>query len=129
MAEHNEIGKIGEDIAVIYLKNKGYSIIERNYLCKTGEIDIIALKTNTLNFIEVKTKKIEDFDLIKGLVFRPEDNMNYNKMFRMKRSIKLYMSHKKIDESKTNINIILLAIFINMQTKKAKIKMYDKILL
>ena len=50
-------GKIGENIAQEYLTNKGYKIIETNYrYSKIAEIDIIALKNNTLHFIEVKTR-------------------------------------------------------------------------
>ena len=50
------IGKIGENKACEYLKNKGYRIIDRNYREKFGEIDIIAVSRDlTLVFVEVKT--------------------------------------------------------------------------
>ncbi len=52
----NPIGILGEDIAVDYLKNKGYQIIERNFRKKYEEIDIIAIHDSTLVFIEVKTR-------------------------------------------------------------------------
>ena len=42
MYKKHETGKIGEELAVTYLKRKGYQIIERNFECKQGEIDIIA---------------------------------------------------------------------------------------
>ena len=50
------LGKRGEEIAVEYLKRLKYKIIERNYTCKLGEIDIIAKDKKTLSFIEVKTR-------------------------------------------------------------------------
>lgn len=50
------IGKSGEMAAEIYLKNQGYSIINRNFRCKKGEIDIIVKKHNILAFVEVKTR-------------------------------------------------------------------------
>lgn len=52
----HELGKFGEDEATKYLKNKGYNIIERNFECKQGEIDIIALDREELVFVEVKTR-------------------------------------------------------------------------
>ena len=54
---NQEIGKFGEDIATKYLQKKGYKIIERNFSCKQGEIDIIAKKHNTIIFVEVKARK------------------------------------------------------------------------
>lgn len=50
-----EKGRKGEDIAAQYLINKGFSILERNFKRKGGEIDIIALKGELLLFVEVKT--------------------------------------------------------------------------
>jgi putative endonuclease len=57
MAEHNEIGKWGEDLAVDYLLSKGYVILQRNYRFERAEIDIIAEFENELVITEVKTRK------------------------------------------------------------------------
>lgn len=51
-----ELGRMGEDMAVRLLKAKGYIILDRNYRCRTGEIDIIAAKDRKISFIEVKTR-------------------------------------------------------------------------
>jgi len=51
--KHISIGRLGEDIATGYLKNRGFHIITRNYRKKWGEIDIIAKKDNVLHFVEV----------------------------------------------------------------------------
>ncbi len=56
-----EIGVEGEEIAVKSLKRKGYKIVQRNYRCKLGEIDIIAERNGVLIFVEVKTKRTNDF--------------------------------------------------------------------
>ena len=54
---HNKIiGKYGEDIACRYLCSKGYKLIERNYIDKCGEIDIIVKKKAEIVFVEVKTR-------------------------------------------------------------------------
>ena len=57
MYERHELGKDGEEQATDYLKNKGYEIIERNYECRQGEIDIIAKDKEEYVFIEVKTRQ------------------------------------------------------------------------
>jgi putative endonuclease len=50
------LGKKGEQIALIFLKKKGYSILSQNFKCKTGEIDIIVKKDECTIFVEVKTR-------------------------------------------------------------------------
>jgi len=56
MAEHNDLGKEGEDRAVDWLKKQGYSILHRNWRHRHLEIDIIARKDKYLHFVEVKTR-------------------------------------------------------------------------
>jgi putative endonuclease len=56
MALHNELGKIGEQIAVDFLMSKGYTILERNYTFQKAEIDIIAQHENKIIVVEVKTR-------------------------------------------------------------------------
>jgi putative endonuclease len=65
-----QTGKKGEDIAVAYLKNKGYRIIERNYKCLFGEIDIVAKDGDMVVFVEVKSRKSERFGDPQGAVGR-----------------------------------------------------------
>ena len=58
-----EIGKSGEDIAADYLTSKGCNVIERNFVCWQGEIDIIALDKNEIVFVEVKTRRNKKYGL------------------------------------------------------------------
>ena len=51
-----KIGRFGEDEAVKYLKQKGYKILDRNFSCKRGEIDIVALDKEEIVFIEIKSR-------------------------------------------------------------------------
>ncbi len=55
-------GDMGERAAERYLKNKGYSVVERNYRCRSGEIDIIARDGKYIVFAEVKTRSINSVD-------------------------------------------------------------------
>jgi putative endonuclease len=63
MAEHNELGKFGEEQAVAYLQQQGYAILETNWTYQKAEIDIIAQKDNLLAVVEVKTRSSLDFGL------------------------------------------------------------------
>jgi len=57
MLKRKEIGAIGEKLAADFLKKRGYKIIQRNFRCREGEIDIIVQKDECLVFVEVRTKK------------------------------------------------------------------------
>lgn len=61
MAEHNELGIAGENLAVKHLKKQGYSIVDRNWRYGKEEIDIIAKKDDTLVVVEVKTRHSDFF--------------------------------------------------------------------
>lgn len=58
MGNHNiSLGERGEEVAVAYLRGQGFRIVERNFRCKAGEVDIIARDGKTLVFVEVKTRR------------------------------------------------------------------------
>ncbi|WP_191858253.1 YraN family protein [Hanstruepera ponticola] len=61
MAQHNELGKKGEQMAVDFLLGKGYNIIARNYRFDKAEVDIIARQQDILAIIEVKARSTVDF--------------------------------------------------------------------
>jgi len=61
MAQSKDIGKRGEDEAAGFLQGKGYEILERNYRFRRNEVDIIAMRDNTLVFVEVKMRSTNLF--------------------------------------------------------------------
>ena len=71
MAEHNELGKFGEEIAVDFLQQNGYDILETNWTFQKAEVDIIAQKENILAVVEVKTRSSIEFGLPQDFV-RPK---------------------------------------------------------
>jgi putative endonuclease len=73
MAQHNELGKEGEKIAIDYLLKKGYSILETNYRFLKAEIDIIAKNKDEIIGIEVKTRTSNYFG-------NPQDFINAKKV-------------------------------------------------
>lgn len=86
MSLHNEIGKIGEDLAREYLEGKGYKILEQNYKTKYAEIDLVAQKKD-LVFVEVRTKIGENFGT-------PEDTINKAKLQKVLWNAKTYTAFK-----------------------------------
>lgn len=61
MAQHNDLGSQGEDVAAAHLLQKGYQILTRNYTYLKGEIDIVARHKNIIVIVEVKTRSTPDF--------------------------------------------------------------------
>ena len=59
--ERRELGAWGEERAAKYLRSKGYTILERNFRCRAGEIDIIALRGGVIAFVEVKLRRDSEF--------------------------------------------------------------------
>lgn len=70
MNEKGMVGKLGEDKACAYLNSCGYRIIERNFRCRTGEIDIIAVFGRAICFTEVKTRRSYSFGLPREAVVK-----------------------------------------------------------
>lgn len=68
MAEHNELGKLGEELAVEFLQKNNYAILETNWTFQKAEIDIIAQKENVLVIVEVKTRSSLEFGLPQDFV-------------------------------------------------------------
>ena len=97
MAIHNDIGKLGEDLAVKWLVDKGYQMVTRNYRKPFGEIDIVARETKgRIHFIEVKSVSYETRDLLEYAVshetWRPEEMVHREKQRRFKNIIQTWLS-------------------------------------
>ena len=125
-----KIGEIGENIAVTFLMKHNFSILDRNYTKKWGEIDIVAEKENKIHFIEVKSVS-RDLNCVSQETldqYKPEDNMHPWKMKRMARTIQTYLLSKKVPDEK-EWQVDLLVIFLDIKDKKAKIKVVSDIIL
>ncbi|OYZ02644.1 MAG: hypothetical protein B7Y37_02325 [Sphingobacteriia bacterium 28-36-52] len=113
---HLETGAVGEELAVAYLLERDYLILERNWRCKHLEIDIIAAHENLLVFIEVKTRN--------SLVFGfPEESISKIKMKRLKLAAALYhYHHPRFKRIQFNVISILL-----QEQKNAAIEMFEDV--
>lgn len=109
-----KIGEFGEIIVVDYLRSKGFSIVERNYTKKVGEIDIVARRGSVIHFIEVKT-------LIKyGSHYNPFENITSYKIAKLKRVVLWYLAERRVS-CETRYVIDAIAVQVNRETKTARL--------
>jgi putative endonuclease len=90
MAEHNELGKKGEDAAAHYLRQKGHTILERNWVCEKYEIDIITRDDEYIVFVEVKTRSANQWG-------NPEEAVSKGKIKRIVNAADFYLIKNDIE--------------------------------
>ena len=90
MAEHNELGKLGEKLAVDFLQQNGYEILETNWTFQKAEIDIIAQKDSVLAVVEVKTRSSTEFGL-------PQDFVKPKKIQLLVKAVNEYVVSNDLD--------------------------------
>lgn len=120
MTRQSETGKLGEDIAVRFLKKSRYKILERNFREKWGEIDIIAISPQkVLVFVEVKAVTGPD------PYVEPEEHLTRSKLTRLQRTAELYANSQSERLTKNGWQIDLLAITVG--ERQAEVKHYENI--
>ncbi|MES3031400.1 MAG: YraN family protein [Patescibacteria group bacterium] len=115
-----EKGNDGEEVACCYLENLGFTVIERNYLKKWGEIDVIAIKSGILHFIEVKS--------VAGGEYRPEENVSGLKIKRLKRVIQTYLAENYRKEE-IPFEFHVVAINFDRFSGKPEVRLLENIIL
>jgi len=103
MAEHNELGKKGEELAVEYLRLKEYEILELNYRYQKAEIDIIAKRGNTLIAAEVKTRSTPEFG-------DPQDFVKPKQIQQLVKAMNFYVEDQNLD---VDVRFDIIAIIKN----------------
>lgn len=127
--EKRKLGDIGENIACSFLEGKGFKIIERNYLRKWGEIDIITKKSSVIHFIEVKSVSHATLDdpVTHGTPqYRPEDNMHPWKLKRLARVIQTYLLDRKLD---CDWQLDLITVKMDQQNRKARVEIIENVII
>ncbi len=131
--EKRKLGDLGEGIACQFLKKRGFTIIERNHLRKWGEIDIIATKAGRYHFVEVKSVRGQGGDVPRGTFhekhgqgIRPEENLHPGKLKRLSRTIEIYIIQRKI---RTDWQLDLITVKIDMATRQARVEIFENIVL
>lgn len=105
-------GGRGEKLAADYLKGKGFIIMDMNFTCPLGEIDIVARKGNLLVICEVKTRKSKKYG-------SPELAVNHQKRARLIRLAKFYVKQKKLYEMAVRFDVISIYM---LQNEKPELK-------
>ena len=101
MMQKKELGKKGEEVALRFLKKRGYRIIEKNYVCKLGEMDIIAKERDTLVFIEVKTRTSTAFG-------PPQLAVNLSKQRQLSKVALNYLKEKHLEDVKARFDVVAI---------------------
>ncbi len=95
------LGDRGENVAAKHLRNQGYKIIERNFRCALGEIDIIARDGKTLVFAEVKTRVSND-------QATPEEQVNRNKQHQITKAARFYLSRYGTPQPAARFDVVAI---------------------
>lgn len=99
MYKTQKIGKFGEDRVAEYLQENGYKILDRNFNCKMGEIDIIALDKEEIVFIEIKTRMNNSYGL-------PSEAVNKQKLKHIYKTAQYYLYIRNLENENTRIDVI-----------------------
>ena len=108
MAQHNELGKIGEQLAIDFLIKNDYKILEKNYRFLKAEVDIIAQKEEVLAAVEVKTRTSDYFG-------NPQDFVNPKKIKLLLSAIDNYVVERDLD---VEVRFDIIAIIQNKNETK-----------
>lgn len=96
-----ELGRKGEDAAVAYLERTGMTIVERNWTCKSGEADIVAIDDTFLVFVEVKTRKSDRAG-------SPEDAVSKSKQTRYARIARAYLANAGLTDQPVRFDVVAI---------------------
>lgn len=108
------VGHQGENSASNFLKQNGFEILQRNVRSKTGEIDIVAKRSDTIFFIEVKTRNGDKYG-------KPYEAITSAKQRHMKRAATWYVLQNKLEKSKLKLAVVSILI----ENEKEDIRMYE----
>jgi putative endonuclease len=95
------LGERGERAACVFLKEHGYEILEKNYQCKLGEIDVIARRRGRLTFIEIKTRTSTQFGV-------PQEAVDLRKQEKIFKLAQWYLKEKKLEKAPVAFDVVAI---------------------
>jgi putative endonuclease len=99
MSAHIELGRVGEDAATVLYRRRGFQIVERNWRCAEGELDLVARRGSLLVFCEVKTRSSESFGL-------PAEAVGFHKRRRLRRLAGRWVSEHRTHASAVRFDVV-----------------------
>ncbi len=126
--DKQNVGEIGERAAERFLRQHSYTILERNYWKKWGEIDIVADKDRVIHFVEVKTVSRETVPEAGSDNYSPEDNIHPWKRRRFARTIETYLLERRINEER-DWQVDSIAVYVNQAGEVLKVDQLEDIIL
>jgi putative endonuclease len=126
-SDRRTAGRIGEAVAATFLQKKGYTIVARNYLRPWGEIDIIAVKSGAVRFVEVKTVTRDTITDVsrESNTYRPEEQVHPRKLSRIIRTAESYMVATN-DLREYQIDVV--GVFLDMTNRKARCRLFEQVI-
>ena len=99
--QKKELCQKGEEIALRFLKKNGYRILQKNYVCKMGEVDIVAREKDTFAFIEVKTRRSTSYG-------PPQMAVNQKKQEQLSKAALHFLKENGLEEAKARFDVVAI---------------------
>jgi putative endonuclease len=103
MNARGQLGAGGEDVAAAHLTSLGYAVLERNYRCERGEIDIVAERDGVIVFCEVKTRRTDRWGA-------PSEAVNFHKQARLRRLAAHWLAERGVGQRSVRFDVISLVV-------------------
>ena len=103
MSAHLELGRAGEDAAAAFYRRRGYRIVDRNYRCRSGEIDLVVRRGHLLVFCEVKTRSSAQWGA-------PAEAVRALKQNRIRRSAGTWLAEHRGSRRELRFDVVSVAV-------------------
>ena len=113
-----KLGRRGEDLAVVELVRCGYQIVERNWRCRSGEVDVVARRSQAVHFFEVRTRRGREYGT-------PEESLTPAKQRRMMNVARTYLADHDLYDVDWRLGLV--AIEMDRAGRLLRLEVYDSI--
>jgi putative endonuclease len=101
MTANRQVGQWGEDAALAYLRGFGYSLLERNFRCRSGEVDLIMQDGREIVFVEVKTRRSLRYGA-------PQEAVGWSKQQKVRTLAQYYLQKNGLSDIDTRFDVVAI---------------------